>query len=191
LLALSLYQREGIRDRHWIPLREDAMTTVSVQLSNVGANWASPCQKAVTALNDLFRRNNINVALAMGRPGGPTITVKVDPSIQGTAVHGRTTAESTDTGRLLRAEVRLPVKVTINTPKGLRDAGPGILEVIAGHEFVHALGHSAHNSHLMGQTMYKELGDSGAADRLRSAGATMPPLILSPESVNQLKITWN
>jgi predicted Zn-dependent protease len=167
------------------------MTTVSVQLSNVGTNWATPCRKAVTVLNDLFRRNQINVVLTMSHSAGPTITVKVDPGIQGSAVHGRTTAESTDTGRLLRAEVRLPVKVTINTPSGQRDAGPGILEVIAGHEFVHALGHSAHNSHLMGQTMQKELGDSGAGDRLRAGGVRMPPLTLAQESVSQLKTIWN
>jgi hypothetical protein len=68
-----------------------------VQLSNVGANWTTPCRKAVTALNDLFRRNQINVTLTMSHSTGPTITVKVDPSIQGSAVHGRTTAESTDT----------------------------------------------------------------------------------------------
>ena len=68
---------------------------------------------------------------------------------------------------------------------------PGILEVIAGHEFVHALGHSVHNSHLMGQTMYKELGDSGAGDRLRSGGVKMPPLTLAHDSVSQLKTIWN
>ena len=167
------------------------MTTVSVQLINVGSNWTRPCQRAVTALNDLFRRHHINVALTVRGSAGPTITVKIDPGIQGSAVHGRTSAESTDTGRLLRAEVRLPAKVTINTPQGIRGAGSGILEVIAGHEFVHALGHSAHNSQLMGQTMNKELGDSAAGDRLKSGGKTMPPLTLSTESVTELKTIWN
>jgi len=167
------------------------MTTVWVQLANAGANWTTPCRKAVTALNELFRRNQINVSLTTNHSNGPSITVKIDAGIQGTAVHGRTTAESTDTGRLLRAEVRLPVKVTINTPGGQRDAGPGVLEVIAGHEFVHALGHSAHNSHLMGQTMNKELGDSRAGDRLQSGGVKMPPLMLSAESIDQLKAIWN
>ena len=167
------------------------MTTVSVQLLNIGSNWTRPCQKAVTALNDLFRRHHVNVTLAIGSAAGPAITVRLDPGIQGTAVHGRTTAESTDSGRLLRADVRLPVKVTINTPRGMRDAGPGILEVIAGHEFVHALGHSSHNSHLMGQTMYKDLGDNAAGDKLKSGGITMPPLALSPQSVTDLKTIWS
>jgi hypothetical protein len=168
------------------------MATVSVQLAHLGSTWTKPCQKAIATLNDLFRRNQVNVTLAMTGSAGTTITVKTDASIQGNAVHGRTTAETDGTtGRLLRAEVRLPVKVTINTPAGIRDAGPGILEVIAGHEFVHALGHSSHNSQLMGQTMYKELGDSAAGDKLRSGGVKMPPLMLSPQSVTDLKTIWN
>jgi len=167
------------------------MTTVSVQLNNLSSPWSTACHKAVSTLNDLLRRNGVGVSLALGRSTPPTITVKLDASIQGSAVHGRTTAESTETGRLLRAVVGLPVKVTINTPQGIRDAGPGILEVIAGHEFVHALGHAAHNSHLMGQTMYKELGDSAAGDKLRAGGVKMPPLTLSPESIAQLKSIWS
>jgi hypothetical protein len=167
------------------------MTTVSIQLRHVGAKWTKPCQDAVVALNHLFKRHNINVTLTIGGAATPAISVKTDPGIQGTAVHGRTIAESNDRGRLLRAEVRLPVNVTINTPRGIRDAGPGILEVIAGHEFVHALGHSSHNSHLMGQTMNKDMGDSAAGDRLRSGGATMPPLVLSPQTVEELKTIWS
>ena len=167
------------------------MTTVSVQLLNIGSNWTRPCQKAVTTLNNLFRRHRVDVALAVNGSAGTTITVKIDPGIQGNAVHGKTTAETNGNGRLLRAEVRLPIKVTINTPQGVRDAGPGILEVIAGHEFVHALGHSSHNSQLMGQTMYKALGDSAAGDKLKSGGITMPPLALSPETITELKTIWN
>ena len=167
------------------------MTTVSVQLVDVGSHWSRACEKAVITLNDLFRRNSVPVALAIGRSSVPIITVKIDRSIQGNAVHGRTTAESNATGRLLRAVVGLPVTVTINTPQGVRDAGAGVLEVIAGHEFVHALGHSSHNSQLMGQTMYKELGDNAAGDKLRSGGVKMPPLTLASDSLVQLKAIWN
>jgi hypothetical protein len=51
------------------------MTTVWVQLANVGANWMTPCRKAVTALNDLFRRNQINVSLTTNHSNGPSIRV--------------------------------------------------------------------------------------------------------------------
>ncbi len=161
------------------------MPTVYVKLTGLGSNWTKPCQHAVTDLNSQFKRNGIKVVLATSGSQGPTITVKTDHSIQGDAVHGRTTAESNDSGKMLRAEVRLPVKVTINTP------GPGILEVIAGHEFVHALGHSVHNSQLMAQTMYKEMGDNAAGDKLKAGSVRMPPLTLSPDSISELKSIWN
>ena len=167
------------------------MTTVYVKLTGLASNWTKPCQHAVNDLNAQFKRNGIKVVLAASGSQGPTITVKTDSSIQGDAVHGRTTAESNDSGKMLRAEVRLPVKVTINTPRGLRDAGPGILEVIAGHEFVHALGHSVHNSQLMAQTMYKEMGDNAAGDTLKAGSVRMPPLTLSPDSISELQSIWN
>ena len=166
------------------------MTAVNVKLSGVGSDWTKPCLQAVTDLNSLFKRNSIKVMLATGGSTGPTITVKTDPSIPGTTVHGETTTEFNGSGNLLRAEVRLPVKVTINTPQGVRDAGLGILEVIAAHEFVHALGHSGHNSHLMDQTMSKEMGNSAAGDKLKAGAVKMPPLMLSPQSVKDLKVIW-
>src|SRR6476619_1663547 len=46
---------------------EGTMTNVSV-LSVVVSTWTRPCQSAVSHLNDLFRRNHINVALVMGGP---------------------------------------------------------------------------------------------------------------------------
>ncbi len=165
------------------------MTTVSVQLVGVAANWTKPCQHAITHLNDLFKRNHINVTLATAGKG-PTITVKTDGGIPADAVHGQTSAAANG-GKLVRADVRLPIKVTINTPQGIRDAGPGILEVIAAHEFVHALGHDAHTSLLMSQTMYKQIGDTPAGDTLKTSTGTMPPLQLSADSITTLKTIWN
>jgi predicted Zn-dependent protease len=166
------------------------MAGVSVDLSEIGPHWAKACKQAVADLNVLFKRKGIDVVLAAGGSRGPTISVKTDPDIAGTAVHGRTSAETNDSGQLLRAEVRLPVKVVINTPGGMRDAGPGILEVIVAHEFVHALGHEGHNSHLMAQTMTKMMGDSASGDKLQAGGTKMPPLDLAPESVEKLKAIW-
>jgi hypothetical protein len=126
------------------------MAAVNVKLGDIGSHWTTACKQAVKDLNLLFRRKGIEVTLALNG-AGPTIAVMTDPGILGTAVHGKTSAETTGAGKLLRAEVRLPVKLTINTPKGIRDAGTGMAEVIAAHEFVHALGHVPHNSHLMAQ----------------------------------------
>jgi hypothetical protein len=166
------------------------MAAVNVKLGHIGPQWTKACKQATTDLNLLFRRKGVNVFLAVAGSEGPTISVRTDPGILGTAVHGRTTAETTGSGQLLSAEVRLPLKVVINTPSGIRDAGPGVLEVIAAHEFVHALGHAAHNSLLMAQTMTKQMGDSAAGDKLTAGGVTMPPLDLAADSVDALKAIW-
>ena len=167
------------------------MTTVYVKLDDVGAYWLKPCKEAVGDLNTLFKRSGIAVVLSTTGSDGAIIKVKTDSGIQGDAVHGRTSAETTGSGKLLGAEVRLPVKVTINTPQGIRDAGVGIREVIAAHEFVHALGHPAHNTKLMGQTLYKEAGDTSASDKLKAGGTKMPPLALSDDSIEALKSIWS
>jgi hypothetical protein len=165
------------------------MTTVSVKLSGVGPHWSMACQKAVSALNGLFKQNKIGVVLAMGGSQGPTITVKTDPSIKGTIVHGNTSSQFNG-ANFVGAEVRLPAKIIINTPRGIRDAGVGVLEVVAAHEFVHALGHEKHNSHLMAQTMGKDSGSSPGGDKLVAGSISMPPLALSPETVNVLLGIW-
>ena len=166
------------------------MASVNVKLGDIGAHWTTACKQAVKDLNLLFRRKGIEVTLALDG-AGPTIAVKTDPGILGTAVHGKTSAETDGAGRLRRAEVRLPVKLTINTPQGIRDAGTGMAEVIAAHEFVHALGHEPHNSHLMAQTMTKVMGDRAAGDKLKAGAIAMPPLQLSDESVEMLKQIWS
>ncbi len=166
------------------------MISVNVKLGSVGTYWTTACKQAVSDLNSLFKRKGIEVALAVNG-AGPTISVRTDPAIAGTAVHGRTSAETDGAGKLLRAEVRLPVKLTINTPKGIRDAGTGMAEVIAAHEFVHALGHEPHNSHLMTQTFNKVMGDRAAGDKLQAGSVAMPPLQLSDESVDMLKGIWS
>lgn len=166
------------------------MAAVNVKLGDIGSHWTTACKQAVSDLNLLFRRKGIEVALALNG-AGPIITVKTDPGILGTAVHGQTSAETNGAGQLLRAEVRLPVKLTINTPTGIREAGTGMAEVIAAHEFVHALGHDPHNSHLMAQTLNKVLGDRAAGDKLKAGAVAMPPLQLSDESVAMLKGIWS
>jgi hypothetical protein len=167
------------------------MATVSVDLGGVGSEWAKPCKDAAAHLNALFKRNGIKVELAVGGDSGPVITVTNDSSIQGDAVHGRTSAEQTSKGKLVRADVRLPVSVSINTPQGIRRAGAGVYEVIAAHEFVHALGHAPHDSDLMGQTMVKAMGNSAGGDKLQSGSVKMPPLKLSSQTTKGLKAIWS
>lgn len=166
-------------------------TTISVTFSGLGSDWAKASRNAMTHLNYLFKQNDIGVILSAGGDKGPTITVGIDPTIQGTAVHGRTSAEADGANRLIQAKVKLPEKVTINTPRGIRNAGLGVLEFIVAHEFVHALGQIEHSSRLMTQTLGKEAGDNPAGDKLTADGVKMPPLLLATDTVETLKGIWN
>jgi hypothetical protein len=47
-----------------------------------------------------------------------------------------------------------------------------------------------HNSHLMAQTMTKQMGDRAAGDKLKAGAMAMPPLALSTESIEELKTIW-
>jgi hypothetical protein len=163
------------------------MVRVNVKTSGLGHSWSHACQRAANDLNVLFNRNRIGVHLVLSGSQGPTISVQIDPHIQGTLVHGNTTSRFGSSGGFLGADVRLPTRITINTPRGPRDAGAGILEVVAAHEFVHALGHDGHNSHLMAQTMQKEMGDSPWGDKLKANDVLMPPLQLSMQSILTLR----
>jgi hypothetical protein len=166
------------------------MPSVLVNLSGAGPYWTQPCRDAVTHLNALFHRHHINVSLTLaGTNHAATITVTPDPSLQGLLVHGRTQARFNG-NTLLSADVKLPPQVQINTPRALRDAGNGVREVIAAHEFVHALGQNGHDSDLMTQTWQKEAGSNAAGDRLRAGAHAMPPLVLSGDTVNVLKGRW-
>src|SRR5262249_18098323 len=73
----------------------------------------------------------------------------------------------------------------------IRDAGAGMAEVIAAHEFVHALGHEPHNTHLMAQTLNKMLGDRAAGDKLQAGAVAMPPPQRSDDSIEMLKGIWS
>jgi hypothetical protein len=165
------------------------MTPVNVKLGDIGSYWTNACKQAVHDLNVLFKRKGVAVTLSVNG-AGPTLSVRTDASIVGMLVHGKTNAEI-EGGKVVRADVRLPVKLTISTPQGIRDAGGGMAEVIAAHEFVHALGHTPHNSHLMTQTWTKIPGDRPAGDKLQAGSLPMPPLQLSDDSVDMLKGIWS
>lgn len=167
------------------------MKRIRVGIKGLSADWATACRHAVAHLNVEFKKKHIPVVLEADGVTGPLISVQTDASIQGTAVHGRTHAVFDGSGNLISADVRLPVEVLINTPAGLRNAGGGVLEVVAGHEFVHALGHEPHNTLLMTQTFYKEAGDRPAQDKLKGGTVYLPPLVLSDDSVTLLQSVWN
>jgi hypothetical protein len=165
------------------------MAAVYVDLGSIGPKWPTACRTAAAHLNQLFNQNSIGVSLAFAGKGGPRIAVRTDPSITGT-FHGHTQTQTTS-GQLLSAVVALPVKATINTPWGIREGGPGVLEVIVAHEFVHALGQVEHSaSHLMCSPMTPVPGNSPAGDLLQANGVNLPPIALAPDTIQLLQSLW-
>ncbi len=188
--SLVLFGRIRKALLHPYPLEGAAMSNVYVNLTGLQNPWKSACQDSIKELNALFKKKGIKVTLIVDATKKPSITVKTDASIGSNAVHGKTSARTTGSGSLTGADVRLPPKITINTPSGIREAGAGMFEVIAAHEFVHALGDVKHSSHLMAQTMYKQMGSKPSGDKLKAGTILLPPLQLSPTSVTTLKATW-
>jgi hypothetical protein len=170
-------------------LGEMVMARVYVDLGSIGPKWPSACRTAAAHLDQLFKQNLIGVSLAFAGKGGPRIAVRTDPSITGT-FHGHTHAETTS-GQLLSAVVSLPVKAMMNTPWGIREGGPGVLEVIVAHEFVHALGQEKHSaSHLMCSPMTPVPGNSPSGDLLQANGVNLPPIALAADTIQLLQSLW-
>ena len=160
---------------------------VAVKLRDLPSEWAGACRHAITTLNGVFRTKHINAVLEADGHTGPTISVRVDPSIVG--LHGHTTAESSN-GVLTAADVHLPGNPLVSTPARVRKPGSGVLQVIAAHEFVHALGQTDHDSHLMTWQMDVAAGDTPSQDKLRAGALLLPPIVLSEDSVSLLQSIW-
>jgi hypothetical protein len=168
---------------------------ISVNLSSLPSEWATPCKMAIKELNRKFKEGRIGVELVAGpvKVKGPSIDVKVDPSIKNNMVHGKTSAAVSGSGQLIKSTIGLPKTLEFAVPwgdTGMRPAGAGARSVIAGHEFVHALMHHNHNSHLMAQTLSVEIGDDAKDDKLKAFGISMPPLQLSNETISKLRALW-
>ena len=114
-LVMSGYTPDEIRGRLRVQLGRPAaggsrsMTAIAVKLGTIGPHWTAACRQAVTDLNLLFRRKGIDVTLALNGHG-PEISIGTDPGILGSLVHGRTSAETDGSGRLVKQVESKPRK---------------------------------------------------------------------------------
>ena len=164
------------------------MVTVTVDLSALGADWS---KMAIDELNQLFKKGGISIKCVSGKGGhgGPSIDIKVDPSIGNNLVHGKTSTAVLG-GKMTKATIGLPKELKFAVPTGRRSAGAGARSVVAGHEIVHALMHHNDNTHLMAQTFYVVTGDDASGDKLKAKDVLMPPLQLSNATIGDLKAAW-
>ena len=171
------------------------MNKVSVNLAALGSDWKIPCNMAIAELNKIFKKGRIPVELVAGARAkkGPSIEVKVDPSIKKNLAHGKTSTSVSGGGQMIKATIGLPKELNFAVPwgdTGMRAAGAGARSVVAGHEFVHALMHNSHNTHLMAQTLTVAIGNDAKDDKLKAFGVSMSPIQLSKDSISRLKAAW-
>lgn len=190
--------------------------TVYADPSLKKSSWGAAVASCIKEFNRLAKAHELGVVLESSNqppvPGGGGADVAVVAAsgqidfrydgveeklaFDGGRLHGRTRQVQRD-GGMEKAYVYLPAQPLINTPKGRRPVGPGVLLVIGVHEFVHACGltdaeHSAEDLFQGNPTV--DSGRSSAQDRVmgQRAGQTvwMPALFLSPVTAKRIKDNW-
>ena len=189
--------------------------TLTVYMDALAGNWTHVFREALRDFNLLSTANKLAVTIAASkRPAeaqdGANISVRTadgaisasyDGATQsgdfdGKRLHGLTLLFARQPGNVLeKAYIYLSSQPGVNTPKGLRPAGAGVMKVIAAHELLHACGlenanHS--NGDLFQGTPRVDAGDTAREDRvLIGAGPkAMPPLFLAGSTAQNLKSLW-
>lgn len=190
------------------PIRDGGVLRVHATPSVARGSWRAVFDQALQEFNRLSGAKGLGVRLerAPADDGAQVLVeaasrtidreyegVPIRHSFSGSALHGYTALVSRD-GKIERAFVFLPSTPQVNTPRGPREAGPGVKLVIAVHELVHACGltnaeHS--NDDLFMGFPNVDAGTRPQGDRVRvSHSVVMPPLVLSTGTANRIRTLW-
>lgn len=177
-------------------------------------SWPVAVKDAVKEFNGLSRQHKLGVLFAPtdeapSERGGAAINIatgngkvefsyggKHSTSINGTGLQGLTQLVSVNDS-IEKAFMFLPAMPMVNTPKGRRPIGVGVMKAIAVHELIHACG--LHNSDHTEDDIFNgypsvDYGHTPAQDRLqiRSKGRYrfMPPLLFSAATAAKIRRLW-
>ena len=170
--------------------------------------WSSVFTESLRDFNALSRTHRLGVTLNQGEQASVVVAtadgeisatydgVTRIGTLDGRIMHGRTLQFSRD-DRIEKAFVFLPTAPRINTPRGQRPVGAGVLKVICVHELVHACGltNTEHTQDDLFQANPQvDPGTTATQDRVRiqtrTRTSTMPPLVLGAETVRRIKELW-
>ncbi len=188
---------------------------LSYHLNSVTGPWMAAVQAAVHEFNALSHRHRLGVTyVATGQAatdtGGANITIATangavsfnysgrhETSMNGRALHGSTLLISQPNGPIEKAFMFLPNQPMINTPRGLRPAGAGVMKVIVFHELIHGCG--LHDRDHTTEDVFNgfpsaDPGSTPARDRIQiTVGGQyrfMPPILFSAVTVGKIIPLW-
>jgi hypothetical protein len=178
--------------------------------------WASQFAASIREFNQLSKQHNLGVTLEAsdsapvpGR-GGADVSiatangqlkfeydgVRQQHAFDGTSMHGKTKQILRDDG-MEKAYVFVPAQPMILTPNGRRPVGPGVMKLIAVHEFVHACGlvDAEHTMEDLFQASPQvDYHSDPSRDRVMGKRGDqtvwMPPLFLSSTTARRIKEVW-
>jgi len=119
-------------------------------------------------------------------------------TVNGRALQGSTLLVSRSGRPVEKAFMFLPDQPMINTPRGQRPTGGGVMKVIALHELIHGCG--LHNSDHTPDDVFNgfpsaDPGRTAAQDRIQiTVGGRylfMPPVIFSSATARKITALWN
>jgi hypothetical protein len=184
-------------------------------LSGVTGQWLTAVQQAVREFNAVSAQRNLGVTYVQSDQA-PTDTAGADISIatangsvtfnyagshqttvNGRALQGSTLLISRPNGPIEKAFMFLPSQPMINTPRGQRATGGGVMKVIAFHELIHGCG--LHNSDHTSEDVFNgfpsaDPGRSAAQDRIQitvnGQYRFMPPILFSAITAGKISPLW-
>lgn len=196
---------DGVKDAH----------ELTYYLDSVTGPWLTALRDAVREFNVLSERHGLGVryrasTVAPSDAGGADVNIATGDgsitfryagshttTISGTALHGSTLLISRENGPIEKAFIFLPNQPRINTPRGMRPTGAGVMKVIAVHELIHACG--LHNADHSADDVFNgfpsaDPGRTAAQDRIqisvRGQYRFMPPIILSGATARVIGQNW-
>jgi hypothetical protein len=184
-------------------------------LNAVTGQWLTAVQDAVREFNAVSAQHSLGVTYVQTDQGptdtgGANISIATangpvtfnysgshQTTVDGRALHGSTLLISRPNGPIEKAFMFLPNRPMINTPRGQRPTGVGVMKIIAFHELVHGCG--LHNNDHTPDDVFNgfpsaDPGSTAAQDRIQCTVngqyRFMPPILFSAVTAGKIGRLW-
>jgi hypothetical protein len=193
-------------------VRQSGKLTISI--GTLAGTWGHVFREALHEFNVLSAAYKLGVTITESKPAaddkaGANVSVQTGSGpisasydnqtkaedFDGGRLHGRTLLFWRDPGNVVeKGFIFLPSQPRVNTPRGQRPVGAGVMKVIAAHELLHACGleDADHSGDLFQANPRVNPGDSAAGDKvlIGTGPKSMPPLVLDGATTKNIKDLW-